>query len=94
MSHGHHGSFGASHGPDSDQIRGHAGYYCLGCKHTWSSLFALGQHQGSPFMRGTTCGLLHSAAELRNVQRANLATGLAQAVPIYPPGDPGRVNNM
>ena len=35
----------------------HAGYQCLGCKRTWSSLFALGQHTGSPYMRGTACGI-------------------------------------
>ena len=61
----------------------HAGYQCLGCKRTWSSLFALGQHTGSPFMRGTRCGILDSVAELRNVPRAQLATGLGHAVPLY-----------
>ena len=47
-------------------------------------MFALGQHAGSPYMRGTRCGIAHSAAELRNVPRAHLAAGEAQAVPIYP----------
>ena len=83
------GAFAASGGPDSDESRQHAGYHCMGCKHTWSTLFALGQHQGSPYMRGTTCGLLASAAELRNVPRANLATGQAMAVPIYRQGTRG-----
>ena len=94
MSHG-------GHGPDSDESlwehgadfqesrRQHAGYQCLGCKQTWSSLFALGQHIGSPYLRGTKCGVQQSATELRNVPRAHLATGQAQAVPIYRPGAEG-----
>ena len=88
-----HGGFGDSARAQSDKPREHAGYQCLGCHHTWSTLFALGQHQGSPFMRGTTCGALQNAAELRNVPRAHLATGLAQAVPIYPAGASWRVYN-
>ena len=51
-------------------------------------MFALVQHAGSPYMRGTRCGIAHSAAELRNVPRAHLAAGEAQAVPIYPSGNP------
>ena len=51
-------------------------------------MFALGQHAGSPYMRGTRCGIAHSAAELRNVPREHLAAGEAQAVPIYPSGLP------
>ena len=93
MSHGGHGG----HGADSDESRRglgadsyesrreHAGYQCLGCRQTWSTLFALGQHTGSPYLRGTRCGVQNSAAELRNVPRAHLATGQAQAVPIYRP---------
>ena len=100
MSHGGHGG----HGADSDESllgycadsaesrREHAGYQCLGCRQTWSTLFALGQHTGSPYLRGTTCGTQNSAAELRNVPRAHLATGQAQAVPIYPPGTQRRSN--
>jgi len=65
---------------------GHAGYQCLGCKRTWSSLFALGQHTGSPYMRGTKCGVQSSIVQLRNVPRADLATGLIQAVQLYPAG--------
>ena len=78
-----------SHGGTADADRSlweHAGYHCLGCAHTFSTLFALGQHTGSPYMRGTKCGVQDSAAELRNVPRAHLATGQAQAVPIYRPG--------
>ena len=37
-------------------------------------------------MCGSKCGVQDRAAELRNVPRANLATGLAQEVPIYRPG--------
>ena len=84
------GGLPSSRRPDSDESQQHAGYICMGCRHTWSSLFALRQHQGSPYMRGTTCGSLHSAAELRNVQRSNLGTGFAQAVPIFRPGTTGR----
>jgi len=84
------GGLPSSRRPDSDESQQHAGYICMGCRHTWSSLFALRQHQGSPYMRGTSCGSLHSAAELRNVQRSNLGTGFAQAVPIFRPGTPGR----
>ena len=39
-------------------------------------------------LRGTRCWIAHSAAELRNVPRAHLATGEAQAMPIYPSGMP------
>ena len=49
-------------------------------------MFASGQHAGSPYMRGTRCGIAHSAAELRNVPRTHLATREANAVPIYPSG--------
>ena len=50
-----------------------AGYHCLHCEHTFSTLFALGQHTGSPYMCGTECGVHDSAAELLNVPRAHLA---------------------
>ena len=94
MSHGGHGGIGA----DSDESRRgncadsaesrreHAGYQCLGCRQTWSTLFALGQHTGSPYLRGTRCATQNSAAELRNVPRADLATGRSQAIPIFRPG--------
>ena len=89
-----HGGFG----PDlNESLQEHAAYQCLGCKKTWSSLFALGQHTGSPFMRGTKCGILDNVAELRNVPQRNLATGLTQAVPLYhkgTQGGPGRVINL
>ena len=57
---------------------------------TWSTHFALDQHTGSPYLRGTRCGVHHSAAELRNVPHAHLATDKAQAVPIHRPGTQGR----
>ena len=69
----------------------HAGYQCLGCKRTWSSLFALGQHTGSPYMRGTACGNPGSIVELLNVPRANLATGLTMALPLNRAGTQGRL---
>ena len=38
------------------------------------SLFSLGQHAGSPYMRGTWCWIAHSTAELRrNVPSTHLA---------------------
>ena len=71
MSHG-------SHEPDAvESRRKHAGYQCLGCKQTCSTILALDQHTGSPYLRGTRCGVQHSAAELLNVPRDNLATGQA-----------------
>ena len=72
---------------------GHAGYQCLGCKRTWSTLFALGQHNGSPYLRGTKCGIQSSIVELRNVPRADLATGLIQAVPLYRTGTRDKATN-
>jgi len=78
-----HGGFGQDPGQSRQE---HAGYQCLGCKRTWSSLFALGQHTGSPFMRGTRCGSLSSIVELQTVPRANLATGLVRAVPVHASG--------
>ena len=71
----------------SDESRlEHAGYQCLGCRQAFSTVLALGQHTESPYMRGTRCGVLSSAAELRNVPRAHMATGQAQSVPMYRPG--------
>ena len=55
-------------------------YQCLSSKQTH---FALGQHAGSPCLRGTRCGVQNSVAELWNVPRAHLATSQAQAMPIY-----------
>ena len=50
-----------------------------------------GSAHGAPLcMCGTRCWVQHSAAELRNIPLAHLATGLAQAVPIYRPGALGR----
>ena len=80
-----------SHGSDKTDANEsrleHAGpprHQCLGRKQTWSALFALGQHVGSPYLCGTWCRVQHSATELPglNVPRAHLATGQAQSVPI------------
>ena len=63
-----------SHEPDVDESRlEQAGpwYQCLSIKQT---LFALGRHVGSPYLRGTRCGVQNSVAELLNVPRAHLAT--------------------
>ena len=54
-------------------------------------MFALGQHAGSPNMRGTLCWIAHSTAELCNVPSAHLASGEAHVVPIYPSGMPPNV---
>ena len=62
-----------------------AGYYCLCCMHTFSTLFAVGQHTGSPYMRGTTLWLLDISAKLLNMPSVHLATGLAQEVLILSP---------
>ena len=51
-------------------------------------MFTLGQHPGSPYMRGSLCWIVHSAAELRNVPYAHLAIGEAHAMPIHPSGMP------
>ena len=73
MSHG-------SHEPDVDESRLEpAGpwYQCLSSK---QSLFALGQHAGFPYLRGTRRGVQNSVAEPWNVPRAHLATSQAPAV--------------
>ena len=57
MSHG-------SHEPDVDESRlEQAGpwYQCLSSTQT---RFALGQYAGSPYLRGTRCGVQNSVAEL------------------------------
>ena len=51
-------------------------------------MLALGQHDGSPYMRGTLCWIAYSTTELCNVPRAHLAAGEAHVVPIYPSGMP------
>ena len=76
MSHG-------SHEPDVDESRLETAgpwYQCLSSKRT---LFALGRHAGSPYLRGTRCGVQNSVAELWNVPRDHLSTSQAHAVPIY-----------
>ena len=45
-----------------------------------------GTAYGVPLLARNQMRAQNSAAELRNVPRAHLATGQAQAVPIYPPG--------
>ena len=63
----------------------HACYHALVRQHFFHPLRPESAH-GSPYMCGSKCGVQDRAAELRNVPRANLATGLAQEVPIYSPG--------
>ena len=57
-----------------------------GCKQTF---FAVGQHAGPAYLRGTRSGVQNSVVEFWNVPRAHLATGQAQAVPVYRPGTQG-----
>ena len=56
------------------------------CKQNLSRLFkfALGRYTGSlrAYLRGMRCGVQNSAAKLRNMPRAHLATGQAQSVPM------------
>ena len=73
---------------ESERLPEHAGYTCLGCKNTWSTLFALGQHRGAPIHRGTPCGDPLSSAELRNIPSAHLPTGLVRTNRLYKPGAP------
>ena len=70
----------------NESLRQHAGQQCLGCKQIWPSIFATGQHAGPAYMGGTRCWIARSAAKLRNVPRAHLATGEVHEVPIYPSG--------
>ena len=61
----------------------HAGYTCLGCRQTWSSLFQLGQHRNHPHKRGTPCGSMAMSAELRSIRHTTLPTGMVRAEPIF-----------
>ena len=72
----------------NESLLQHAWYQCLGYKQIWVSIFASGQHAGSPYMRGTLCWIAHSPAELRNVPSVHLTTGHAHVVLIYPSGMP------
>ena len=74
--------------PWNEGLREHAGYTCLGCKKTWDSLFALGQHRGAPINRGTPCGDPGNSAELRNVPSARHTLGMVRANPLFRPGNP------
>ena len=84
-----------SHEPDVHESRlEQAGpWYPPECISSKQTLFALSQHAGSPYLCrklcGTRCGVWNSVAELQNVPHAHLATGQAQAVPIYRPGTQG-----
>ena len=46
----------------------------------------MGQDTGSSCMHGTKCGVQDSAAELKNVPQAHLATRQEHKVLIYHPG--------
>ena len=70
-----------SHEPDVDESQREQAWplvQYVGCKQT---LFALGQHAGSPYLCGTRCVVQNCVSELLNVPRSHLATCQAQAVP-------------
>jgi hypothetical protein len=37
------------------ELEEHGGYFCAGCKRSWTSLVSLNHHRASPYMRGTEC---------------------------------------
>ena len=51
----------------------HGGYFCAGCKRSWTSLVSLNHHRASPYMRGTECeeennlNLNLNSRELKNI---------------------------
>ena len=69
----------------------HGGYFCAGCKRSWTSFRALNFHRRSPTMRGTECEDEISSRELRNVYRPNLATGQESRLPVLPAAGTVRV---
>ena len=69
------------------ELEEHGGYFCAGCKKTWSSLRSLNHHRASPYMRGTECEEVKNSRELRNIFRANLATGQDSRLPIISEGE-------
>ena len=69
------------------ELEEHGGYFCAGCKITWSSLRSLNHHRASPYMRGTECEEVKNSRELRNIFRANLATGQDSRLPIISEGE-------
>ena len=73
-----------SHEPDADEsLLEHAWYKCLGCKQTWSTLFALGQQTGTrdPLLVQNQMQVQYSAAaaEPQNVPHVHLATCLIRS---------------
>ena len=69
------------------ELEEHGGYFCAGCKKTWSSLRSLNHHRASPYMRGTECEEVKNSRELRNIFRANLATGQDSRLPLFSEGE-------
>ena len=70
------------------ELEEHGGYFCAGCKLSWTSLslVSLNHHRASPYMRRTECeeennlNLNLNSRELRNnfQVRANLASATGQ----------------
>ena len=69
------------------ELEEHGGYFCAGCKKTWSSHRSLNHHRASPYMRGTECEEVKNSRELRNIYRANLATGQDSRLPLFSEGE-------
>ena len=69
------------------ELEEHGGYFCAGCKKTWSSLRSLNHHRASPYMRGTECEEVKNSRELRNIFRDNLATGQDSRLPLFSEGE-------
>ena len=71
------------------ELEEHGGYFCAGCKKTWSSHRSLNHHRASPYMRGTECEevTVKNSRELRNIYRANLATGQDSRLPLFSEGE-------
>ena len=69
------------------ELEEHGGYFCAGCKKTWSSHRSLNHHRASPYMRGTECEEVENSRELRNIYRANLATGQDSRLPLFSEGE-------
>ena len=71
---------------DRSVLEEHGGYICAGCNRSWSSIRSLSHHRASPYMRGSECEKVGSGRELRNIYRANLATGQDSRCPVFSAG--------
>ncbi len=74
------------------ELEEHGGYFCTGCKRSWSSIVSLNRLRRAKEMRDTECEEESSSTELRNLFRTNLATGLEVRLPVFPAGIRDEVN--